>query len=174
MGLKGDISMFKKIFGKREEVLKSIQLIAPVSGKMLTIEEVPDPVFSQKMMGDGVAFEPQEGKIVAPADGEIIQVFPTKHAIGIKAVNGAEILIHIGLETVGMKGEGFTVNVSEGKKVKQGDVLVTVDLNLVKEKASSIVTPMIITNLNDMQSIEKSSLSSVIAGEQAVMTIEAK
>ncbi len=174
MGLKGDISMFKKIFGKREEVLKSIQLIAPVSGKMLTIEEVPDPVFSQKMMGDGVAFEPQEGKIVAPADGEIIQVFPTKHAIGIKAVNGAEILIHIGLETVGMKGEGFTVHVSEGKKVKQGDVLVTVDLNLVKEKASSIVTPMIITNLNDMQSIEKSSLSSVIAGEQAVMTIEAK
>ncbi|MBE6184827.1 PTS sugar transporter subunit IIA [Heyndrickxia ginsengihumi] len=166
--------MFKKIFGKREEVLKSIQLIAPVSGKMLTIEEVPDPVFSQKMMGDGVAFEPQEGKIVAPADGEIIQVFPTKHAIGIKAVNGAEILIHIGLETVGMKGEGFTVHVSEGKKVKQGDVLVTVDLNLVKEKASSIVTPMIITNLNDMQSIEKSSLSSVIAGEQAVMTIEAK
>ncbi len=174
MGLKGDISMFKKIFGKREEVLKSIQLIAPVSGKMLTIEEVPDPVFSQKMMGDGVAFEPQEGKIVAPADGEIIQVFPTKHAIGIKAVNGAEILIHIGLETVGMKGEGFTVHVSEGKKVKQGDVLVTVDLNLVKEKASSIITPMIITNLNDMQSIEKSSLSSVIAGEQAVMTIEAK
>ncbi|MCU9612801.1 PTS glucose transporter subunit IIA [Caldibacillus lycopersici] len=165
--------MLKKLFGKKSPVSKTVQLAAPVSGKYLEIQEVPDPVFSKKMMGDGIAFEPSEGKVVAPVDGEIIQVFPTKHAVGIKAANGAEILIHIGLETVSMNGEGFTAHTSEGKKVKQGDVLITFDLDLIKEKAASTITPMIITNSDDM-TIEKQAHETVAAGEHLVLQVTSK
>src|SRR5699024_3774093 len=100
--------MFKNLF-KKKETPKEEQIIAPLSGKVKQLEEVPDPTFSEKMMGEGIAIEPDEGLVVAPFDGEIIQVFPTKHAIGIQGESGLEILIHIGLETVSLKGEGFEV-----------------------------------------------------------------
>ena len=105
--------MFKKLFGKKEEPIKTVQLLAPITGTALSLDNVPDPVFSEKMMGDGIAIEPSEGIVVSPVDGEIIQVFPTKHAIGIRAKNGTEILIHIGLETVSLKGEGFETHVKQ-------------------------------------------------------------
>ncbi|WP_053366853.1 PTS sugar transporter subunit IIA [Bacillus sp. FJAT-27245] len=142
--------MFKKLFGKKEET-KEVVLVAPLTGMATLLDNVDDPVFSQKMMGDGLAVEPTEGVVVSPADGEIIQVFPTKHAVGIKAANGAEILLHIGLETVSMKGEGFTAHVREGDKVKAGDKLVTFDMAIVSEKAKSTVTPLIITNSDSME-----------------------
>lgn len=166
--------MLKKLFGKKDTSPKSVEIYAPVSGKVLRIEEVPDPVFSQKMMGDGVAFEPSEGKVVSPVDGEVLQVFPTKHAIGLKAENGAEILLHIGLETVAMDGEGFNVYVSEGSKVKKGDVLITFDLNLVKEKASSTITPLVITNSDGYAANNHGNVTTVTAGEEVVLTIEVK
>ncbi|MGM0845403.1 MAG: PTS sugar transporter subunit IIA [Bacillota bacterium] len=166
--------MLKKLFGKKEEAPTSINIHSPLTGRMLDLEEVPDPVFSQKMMGDGIAVEPSEGKVVSPVNGEIVQVFPTKHAVGIKAENGAEILIHIGLETVSMNGEGFEAHVTEGKKVKVGDPLVTFDMDLVKEKAKSTITPVIITNGDDLGSIEKSDTGEVTAGESKVMTVSAK
>lgn len=166
--------MFKSFFKKSEPISKTVELKAHVSGTVVSLEEVPDPVFSQKMMGDGIAIVPTEGKVVSPVEGEVIQVFPTKHAIGLKAQNGAEILIHIGLETVSMNGAGFTAHVSEGEKVKQGDVLVTFDISLVKEKAKSTVTPMIITNSNDMVSIIKGTVNNVTAGKETILTVEAK
>jgi sugar PTS system EIIA component len=166
--------MLKKLFGKKEEAPTSINVHSPLTGRMLDLEDVPDPVFSQKMMGDGIAVEPTEGKVVSPVNGEIIQVFPTKHAVGIKAENGAELLIHIGLETVSMNGEGFEAHVSEGKKVKVGDPLVTFDINLVKEKAKSTITPVIITNGDDLGAIEKAETGDVTAGESQVLTVSAK
>ncbi|MGF2616752.1 PTS glucose transporter subunit IIA [Rossellomorea vietnamensis] len=166
--------MLKKFFGKKEEAPSSINVHSPLTGKMLSLEEVPDPVFSQKMMGDGIAVEPTEGKVVSPVNGEIIQVFPTKHAVGIKAENGAELLIHIGLETVSMNGEGFEAHVSEGKKVKVGDPLVTFDMNLVKEKAKSTITPVIVTNGDDLATVEKAEVGEVTAGQSQVMTVTAK
>ncbi|HZG71786.1 MAG TPA: PTS glucose transporter subunit IIA [Chondromyces sp.] len=166
--------MFKKLFGKKEEVSKVIELVSPVTGKVVSLDEVPDPVFSQKMMGDGVAVEPSEGRVVSPVDGEILQVFPTKHAIGIKAANGTEILIHIGLETVGMQGEGFEGHVSQGDRVKKGDTLVTFDLNLVKEKASATVTPVIITNGDAMAGLDKTNGINVTAGQDVILTVTAK
>jgi sugar PTS system EIIA component len=165
--------MFKKLFGKKETV-KTVELLAPVTGKTIPLEEVPDPVFAEKMMGDGMAFEPNEGRVVSPVEGTIIQVFPTKHAIGIRAVNGAEILLHIGLETVSMKGEGFTTHVKEGDSVNAGDLLVTFDLNLVREKAKSIVTPIIITNSDSVSSLEKLAVGDVENGKSPVMTITMK
>ncbi|NHM29312.1 PTS sugar transporter subunit IIA [Neobacillus terrae] len=162
--------MFKKLFGKKETV-KTVQLVAPVTGNAVDLEQVPDPVFSQRMMGDGLAIEPKEGVIAAPAAGEILQVFPTKHAIGIRAENGAEILIHIGLETVSLKGEGFTAHVQAGDKVQVGDKLVTFDMDTVGAKAKSLVTPIIITNGDSASAFEKLTLGSVERGKTPIMEI---
>lgn len=148
------MGLFSNLFGKKEETASSLTLGAFTKGKIVDLSEVPDPVFAQKMMGDGFAMIPSEGKVVAPAAGEIIQVFPTKHAVGIKTVEGAEILIHIGLETVHMQGEGFEAHVQAGDMVSAGDTLVTFDLSLVTEKASSTITPCIVTNMDVVESIE--------------------
>jgi sugar PTS system EIIA component len=168
--LKGGCTMFKKLFGKKEEMPKEVTVISPLTGTLLPLEEVPDPVFAQKMMGDGFAIKPDEGHVVSPVDGEIIQVFPTKHAIGIKAKNGAEILIHIGLETVAMNGEGFTAHIKEGDKVKVGDPLVDFDISLVTDKAKSTITPIIITN-SDEVNIVKHEETAVTAGQTPVLQL---
>ncbi|KON91625.1 PTS glucose transporter subunit IIA [Rossellomorea marisflavi] len=166
--------MFKKLFGKKEESPKTISVVAPLSGTIKSLEEVPDPVFSQKMMGDGIAIVPDNGKVVSPVDGEIMQLFPTKHAVGIKAANGAELLIHIGLETVSMKGEGFEAHVSEGSKVQAGDPLITFDVRLVEEKAKSTITPIILTNGDDMGELVKKDGTKVEAGSGEILEISSK
>src|SRR5687768_14633301 len=98
--------MLKSLFGKKEKVTKEA-IFSPLTGRLLDLEEVPDPVFSQKLMGEGMAIEPTEGVVVAPIDGQVVQIFHTKHAIGLRSHSGLELLIHIGLETVSMNGEGF-------------------------------------------------------------------
>lgn len=120
---------------------------APLTGKLLSIAEVPDQVFSQKMMGDGFAIEPAEGIVVAPVDGEIVNLFPTKHAIGIRSKTGEEMLIHVGIDTVNLEGKGFEAFVSEGDQVRKGQKLLEFDLNFIKEKATSTITPIVFTNL---------------------------
>ncbi|WP_163100904.1 PTS sugar transporter subunit IIA [Peribacillus alkalitolerans] len=162
--------MFKKLFGKKTEQAPDV-LVSPATGRVIPLEEVPDPVFAEKMMGDGLAIEPTEGVIVAPIDGKVLQVFPTKHAIGLKTDAGTEILIHIGLETVGMKGEGFEAHVKEGDLVKKGDTLVIFDLNLVREKAKSLITPIIITNTAEMKSFKKASTTELTKGETTFITV---
>jgi sugar PTS system EIIA component len=166
--------MLKKLFGKKEEAPKTVTASAPLTGTVKSLEEVPDPVFSQKMMGDGIAIDPSEGKVVSPVDGEIMQLFPTKHAVGIKAKNGAELLIHIGLETVSMNGEGFEAHVSEGSKVNKGDTLITFDLDLVKEKAKSTITPIILTNGDNMGELVKKEAVTVTAGKEELLEITAE
>ncbi|OIJ20366.1 PTS glucose transporter subunit IIA [Anaerobacillus alkalidiazotrophicus] len=167
--------MLKKLFGlgKSKGVkIESEKIFAPLTGKLLNIEEVPDPTFAQKMMGDGIAIEPTEGLVTSPVEGEIIQVFPTKHAIGIKSLGGLEILIHIGLETVSMKGEGFTTFIKEGDKVKVGDRLVEFSLDLVKEKASSIITPIVITNGERVNELTKENITTVTASKTEVIEVK--
>ncbi|RSK29056.1 PTS glucose transporter subunit IIA [Bacillus sp. HMF5848] len=165
--------MLKKLFGKESKPTEeSIKAIA--TGKMVAIEEVPDPTFSKKMMGDGIAIDPTEGKAVAPVDGEVVQVFPTKHAVGIKGKTGLEILIHIGLETVSMNGEGFTAHVKAGDKVKAGDTLVTFDLDLIREKAASTITPVVITNGDMVEAFNKLSVTDTVAGQTEVIHVTTK
>ena len=106
------LGLFKK--KQKEEVV-----VAPLTGKVIPLSEVPDPVFAQKMMGDGLGIIPTEGVLVSPVEGKVIQVFSTKHAVGIQSDFGAEILIHIGLETVNMNGEGFETFVKEGDTISQ-------------------------------------------------------
>ncbi|KZE63787.1 PTS glucose transporter subunit IIA [Fictibacillus phosphorivorans] len=165
--------MFNKLFGKKE-VKKEETVIAPLTGKIVNIEEVPDPTFAQKMMGDGIAIEPTEGVVVSPVDGEIVQFFHTKHAIGIQSEAGAEILIHVGLETVSMNGEGFEGHVNVGDKVKAGDKLLSFDLDLIKEKAASTVTPIVITNGDAVESLDKRAASEATKGETSLLQIKMK
>ncbi len=135
------IKMFKNILGKNKK-----SVFSPVNGEVIPLEEVPDPVFSQKMMGEGVAIAPKGGSIAAPVDGKIIQVAPTKHAIGILANDGTEILIHVGLETVALKGEGFNVLVNVDDEVTIGQKLIEVDWDYIAKHVPSTITPIVITN----------------------------
>ncbi|WP_257349025.1 PTS sugar transporter subunit IIA [Pseudalkalibacillus decolorationis] len=162
--------MLERLFSrKKEEVIK-----APLQGKIIKIEEVPDPTFSEKMIGEGVAIIPSEGNVVSPVKGEIIQLFPTKHAIGIRSESGLEILIHIGLETVLMKGEGFTANVKQGDKVNAGDSLIDFSLELVKEKAKSVITPIVVTNGDQIDYLEMENHEEAKLNETPVMKLRMK
>lgn len=124
---------------------------SPVNGKAVELENVPDQVFSEKMMGDGIAVEPSEGVIRAPFDGEVATDFPTKHALGLLNEHGLEVLIHVGLDTVNLKGEGFTLHVKTGDTFKKGDVLLEFDLDYIKEHAKSTITPVIITGPSNVE-----------------------
>lgn len=169
--------MFKNLFGKKKESSsnKSLELKSPVNGSYVKIEDIPDPVFAEKMMGEGFGIEPTDGEIVAPVSGEVIQVFQTNHAVGIKTEDDVEVLLHIGLETVAMEGKGFTGHVSEGDQVTAGDKLVDVDLSLVEQEANSTVTPVIITNSNDIiDTFDYVNTADVKAGETVVMKVNLK
>lgn len=127
--------------------------VSPAKGELKPITEVPDQVFSGKMMGDGFAILPLEGTIASPVDGKIVNVFPTKHALGIMSDTGREILIHVGIDTVNLKGEGFETLVNEGDQVSAGQPLLKVDLAFLKEKVPSIMTPIVFTNLKEGESV---------------------
>lgn len=168
------MGLFSKLFNKEETTSTELKLNSFAKGKLVNLSEVPDPVFSQKMMGDGFAIFPSDGKIVSPVSGEIVQVFPTKHAVGIKTAEGIEVLIHIGLETVHMQGEGFEAHVQAGNSVSVGDTLVTFDLELVKEKASSTVTPCIVTNMDLVESLELLKENVEVDSNEEVSVIKLK
>lgn len=124
----------------------SLSLRAPVTGVLVPIEKVPDPVFAQKMVGEGISIDPVSDRLLAPCDGEVIHIHPAKHAVSIRAAGGLDILLHIGLDTVRMRGEGFEVMVAVGDQVQTGDTLVVFDLDMVATSAKSVLTQMVITN----------------------------
>lgn len=113
------------------------------------MSEVNDPTFSQEILGKGVAVVPSEGKVVAPASGEVVVMFETKHAVSIRTEDGAELIIHIGLDTVNLRGEHFTAHVAQGDHVKAGDVLVEFDMEAIKEAGYDVITPIVICNTPD-------------------------
>ncbi|MEH7440409.1 glucose-specific PTS transporter subunit IIBC [Neobacillus drentensis] len=137
--------------------------VAPIKGEIKEITAVPDQVFAGKMMGDGFAIVPSEGLVVSPVDGKIVNLFPTKHAIGILSDGGREILIHVGIDTVNLKGQGFETLVSENDRVVKGQPLLKVDLDYIKEHATSTITPIVFTNLAEGEKIviEKQGLVDV-------------
>jgi len=122
-------------------------VFVPIQGRVMPITEVPDLVFSQKMMGDGFAIEPTEGKVYSPVHGKILTIFPTKHAIGILSSEGHELLIHFGMDTVALGGEGFKSHVKEGDIVTPKTLLLTADLKKIEGRVPSLITPVVFTNL---------------------------
>lgn len=148
-------------------------ILAPLTGKAVPLSEVPDPVFSEKVLGDGVAIIPAEGKIVSPVDGEISTVAETGHAYGFTSENGQEVLVHVGLETVSLNGECFKIYGKAGDKVKAGDLVAEVDLEYLKEKEINPITPVLIcsdTEGKELQYIE----GDVKAGESEVLVLAEK
>ena len=125
---------------------KKEEFISPMKGKLLSMEQVPDPAFAQKIMGDGVAIELTGKEVVAPFSGTVAAAFPTGHAFGIRTGDGMEILLHIGIDTVNLEGRGFEVAVRAGDTVKQGDLLVKVDTDYIKSQGKSVVSPIIFTS----------------------------
>lgn len=138
------MGFFKKLFGKKTD-----DFYAPMAGKAVPITEVPDPTFAEGMLGNGIAIEPAEGKVYAPCDATVDMMFTTGHAVSLVADCGAEILIHVGLETVGLEGKPFTVHVANGDKVQKGQLLIEVDLEAVKAAGLNTITPMLICNTDD-------------------------
>jgi len=143
-------------------------VFATQDGECVSITKVPDPVFSEKMLGDGVVIIPKNNEVVSPVNGTIEQVFDTYHAYSIISEDGLEILVHIGLNTVELKGEGFSPKVKNGDKVLVGDVLCNVDLDLVKNRGYDIYTPIVVTNLDEIKNFEIAE-GQAIAGKTAVI-----
>ncbi|OPJ64126.1 glucose PTS transporter subunit IIA [Clostridium oryzae] len=129
------------------------QLLSPLDGEIIPIEQVPDEVFAQKIAGDGFGIIPSGEEIVSPVDGELSVVFPTKHAFAITTDDGLEVMVHIGIDTVKLKGEGFTTHIEQGSRVRKGDKVVTMDSNLIKERGKSTVTVVLVTNMDAVEGI---------------------
>ena len=145
--------------------------VSPLKGQVLPLSEVEDEVFSSGAMGQGVAIEPTEGRLLAPVDGEIALLFPTGHAIGMKTAKGSEILMHIGMDTVELNGEGFTTYVAQGDVVKAGQLLIEFDISLIQSKGKPTVTPIVVTNSAEYQNIEVSGPKAIEVGE-TLLTVE--
>jgi glucose-specific phosphotransferase system IIA component len=141
------------MFGFLKRKIREIK--APVDGQVVALESVNDEVFSQKLVGDGVAIMPMSDVFTAPIDGTITKIFSTNHAYSIKSTKDLEVMVHIGLETVALEGKGFERLANEGDKVKAGDPIIRVDLGYIREHAKDIITPIIITDESDVKSIDK-------------------
>ena len=147
---------------------KSKQVIfSPVDGDVVDIESVPDEVFSQKLAGDGVAIVPLSGTIVAPIEGIVTRIFPTNHAFLITNSKGLEVMVHLGLDTVELNGEGFERLVEEGKKVKSGTPILSVDFDFIQSKGKEIITPVVI-NSDKSIILDKHKLGTIREGESLI------
>lgn len=164
----------EKVSGEESEnidgtLVKQELLVSPLKGEVKELSEVKDEAFSTGMLGKGIAIEPSEGKVVSPVDGTITTLFPTSHAIGITSVNGAEILIHVGMDTVQLEGKYFSPKVKQGDEVKAGQVLLEFDMKAIENEGYSLITPVIITNSDNYKNIIKVD-KKYIKYKEAVLT----
>ena len=147
------------------------EVYSVADGQVVALEQVKDPVFAQKMMGDGFAVEPANGNIVSPVSGTVSSIFPTKHALGLVTEAGLEVLVHIGLDTVSLEGKPFTVHVAEGQKVAAGDLLVTADLDAIRAAGRETTTVVVFTNGDAIKSVKLEKIGS-LAAKTAVAKVE--
>ena len=147
------------------------EVYSVADGQVVALEQVKDPVFAQKMMGDGFAVEPANGNIVSPVSGTVSSIFPTKHALGLVTEAGLEVLVHIGLDTVSLEGKPFTVHVAEGQKVAAGDLLVTADLDAIRAAGRETSTVVVFTNAEAIKSVKLEQTGS-LAAKTAVAKVE--
>lgn len=161
------MGFFQKLFGKEKNVL-----CAPVAGEAVALSEVNDPTFAMELVGKGIAVRPTEGKIVAPCAGTVDMVFDTGHAITLIADCGAEILIHVGLDTVNLKGEHYTVKAASGQKVAEGDLLIEFDREAIAAAGYDTVTPMVVCNPDQFSKFETHTGKQVAAGDAVIELAE--
>ena len=159
------MGIFKKLFGKPMD-----ELCAPVAGNAVPVAQVPDATFAEEMLGKGIAIEPTEGKILAPCDATVDMMFETGHAISLVADFGAEILIHVGLETVSLKGEHFTIHCANGDKVKKGQLLIEFDIDAIKAAGFNTITPMLVCNSADYGTF-KTNVNKAVTNDDVVIEL---
>ena len=150
------LSKILKVDYRKKIKKENIEIVNPISGKIIDLEEVSDEVFSGRILGDGFAIEPTDDKVYSPVDGEVRVVFPTLHAIVIESYEGLEVLIHIGIDTVKLNGQGFKAHIEIGKSVKKGELLVSFNKDIIVENGKSLITPVIITNMEKVEKIDNS------------------
>jgi len=138
------MGFFKKLFSKPVD-----SIYAPLNGKAVPITEVPDPTFAEMMLGNGIAVIPTDGKVYAPCDATVDMMFETGHAVSLVADCGAELLIHVGLETVGLEGKPFTIHVKSGDTVKKGQLMIEADLEAIQAAGLNIITPVLVCNTDN-------------------------
>ncbi len=146
----------------------SIVMCSHLNGTVVRIEDVEDDVFSQKILGDGIAVEPSEGKLYAPCDGKVDSVFDTKHAINILSTDGAEVLLHIGIDTVKLGGKHFEAHVTDGQEIKKGDLLISFDIEAIKAEGCKVTTPLIIGNTDEYSAITPAAQGKISAGDEII------
>lgn len=157
--------------GLFQKKIASHLIVAQQTGKIIPLTEVPDPVFSGKVLGDGIGIIPAENKVVAPISGTIVQIADTLHAICIEGDDGLEVLVHLGLETVKLKGKGFTCHVKTGQHVLAGDLIMEMDIQQIQQAGLNVVTPCVISNMDKVQKFTIFS-GNTEAGETAIMEYE--
>ncbi len=150
------MGFFSKLFGKSEKApaFDGNKLYAPLNGKAVPVTEVPDPTFAEGLLGNGIAIIPSDGKVCSPVDGTVETMFDTGHAVCLKSTTGVEILIHVGLETVGLNGAPFTVKCKNGDTVKKGQLLFEADLAAIQAAGLPIITPVLVCNTDDYPTFE--------------------
>ncbi|QEY34855.1 PTS glucose transporter subunit IIA [Caproiciproducens galactitolivorans] len=150
---------------------KKFEILAPLTGKAVPVSETPDSVFSGKVLGDGVTILPENGEVVAPVAGKVVNIAHSYHALCIEGDDGAEVLIHLGINTVELKGKGFCCHIKQGDHVQAGQKLMNMDLEFIKEQGYSTASPCIVTNLTDLKNLSLQT-GDAKAGETVVVQYE--
>lgn len=157
-------------FLKKKEVGEVIG--SPIEGEAVVSAEISDPTFGEELLGKGLAIKPAVGKVYAPADGTIGMVFDTKHAISMTTEGGAELLIHVGLDTVTLNGAPFTVHVAADDKVKKGDLMAEFDMDMIKEAGLETITPVIVCNSDDFKEVVRFTGKTVKPGDEIMRLVK--
>ena len=159
------MGFLENLFGKKEKEKTAAKVIySPLKGNVVPLSEVGDPVFSEGMMGPGVGIVPEEGKLYSPVDGEITVAFHTGHAVGLKTSDNMEVLIHIGIDTVKMNGDGFKVHMKEGDKVKAGDLLISFDMEKIIASGYKTTTMVVVSNAEEFGTMSGEASGNVKVG----------
>ncbi|WP_324283919.1 PTS glucose transporter subunit IIA [Fusobacterium polymorphum] len=159
------------IFKKKEKII--VTIYSPINGKVIELKEVPDEAFAQKMVGDGCAIEPDKGSICSPIEGQLMNIFPTNHAIIFETIDGLEMIVHFGIDTVKLDGKGFQ-KLREPGPIKVGDEIVKYNLDEIKDNVPSTRSPIIINNMEKVEKIEVLSLGKIIKIGEPIMKVTLK
>lgn len=157
---------FKKMFQN------DIKILAPVKGEAVPISEVSDPTFGEEILGKGIAIKPEQGKVVSPVKGTVVLMIDTGHAVSLLSDDGVEILIHIGLDTVQLKGQHFTTHAKTGDKVNVGDLLIEFDVESIKQAGYDVITPVVICNTADFKEIHTFAGKPVQEGDEIISVVK--
>jgi len=167
----GFLSRIRRLISGQPSLAGGIMVYAPVSGDIVAIEKVPDIVFAEKIVGDGIAIAPKGDTILAPIDGTIGKIFETNHAFSIESPQGLELFVHFGVGTVELRGKGFKRLAEEGQTVKAGDPILWFDLPFLRDQVDSLLTPVVLANMEDIKYLDKAE-GSVTAGKDVIFTVQ--